>query len=95
MDKVDLRDYFREYDPVKYKQSGKRYEGYVSDVQKDFINGRFWEVDEYDQKIDIKPFTGIIYHSVMKGLELEWWFDGQGCDNSAIGVSGSWELFCS
>ena len=37
-------------------------------------------------------FNAIIYAESFKGLEVEWWFDGQGCDNSAIGVAGAWEL---
>ena len=60
-----------------------------------FIEGKFYEVDKYGKRVDIKPFNAIIYAESFKGLKLEWFFEGQGCDNSAIGVSGAWELFCS
>jgi len=95
---VDNIDFLSEYDFIRYKQSGKQYEGHITKVMNNdfpFIEGKFYEVDKYGQRVDIKPFTGIIYAQSFKGLDVEWWFDGQGCDNSAIGVSGAWELICS
>jgi hypothetical protein len=86
--------YLNEYDSIRYKQSGKFYEGTITKVVNNdfpFIEGKFYEVDKYGQRVDIKPFTGIIYAQSFKGLDVEWWFDGQGCDNSAIGVAGAWE----
>ena len=35
--------------------------------------------------------TVILYKQVFRGLNVKFWFDGQGCDNSAIGISGYWE----
>lgn len=95
---MDNIDFLSEYDFIRYKQSGKQYEGHITKVMNNdfpFIEGKFYEVDKYGQRVDIKPFTGIIYAQSFKGLDVEWWFDGQGCDNSAIGVSGAWELICS
>ena len=87
-------DYLSEYDFIKYKQSGKIYEGFISKVVNNdfpFIEGRFFEIDDFGQRVDKKSFNAIIYAQSFKGLQMEWWFDGQGCDNSAIGVSGAWE----
>lgn len=88
-------DYLSEYDFIRYKQSGRQYEGHITKVVNNdfpFIEGKFYEVDKYGKRVDIKPFNGIIYAQSFKGLDVEWWFEGQGCDNSAIGCSGSWEL---
>ena len=90
--------YLSEYDLVKYKQSGKDYIGHIIKVVNNafpFIEGKFYEVDKYGKRVDMKPFTGIIYAQSFKGLNMEWWFEGQGCDNSAIGCSGSWEKICA
>ena len=95
---MDNIDFLSEFDLIRYKQSGKQYEGHITKVMNNdfpFIEGKFYEVDKYGQRVDIKPFTGIIYAQSFEGLNVEWWFDGQGCDNSAIGVSGAWELICS
>ena len=81
-----------EYDSFRYTQLGVNYEGFVKNVGKDFIEGRFCETNEYGEKHGVWFYT-IIYLKSFKELNMEWWFDGQGCDNSAIGVSGCWEAF--
>jgi len=86
--------YLSEFDSIRYKQSGRQYEGHITKVMNNdfpFIEGKFYEVDKYGKRVDMKPFTGIIYAQSFKGLDVEWWFEGQGCDNSAIGCSGAWE----
>ena len=90
MDNMDLTKIMGEYDQIRFTQNKLDYEGYVTEVHENFIKGRFFEkigshrVDDW--------FESIIYLDDFKGLKLEWFFEGQGCDNSAIGCSGSWEL---
>lgn len=86
--------YLSELDSIRYRQSGKRYGGIITKVVNNdfpFIEGTFWEIDELDNKVDNIKFTGIIYAQSFEGLDVEWWFEGQGCDNSAIGCSGHWD----
>ena len=86
--------YLSEFDSIRYKQSGRQYEGHITKVMNNdfpFIEGKFYEVDHQGIRIDILPFNAIIYAQSFKGLNVEWWFEGQGCDNSAIGVSGHWD----
>lgn len=86
--------YLSEFDSIKYKQSGRNYKGHITKVVNNdfpFIEGKFYEVDHQGIRIDVKPFNGIIYAQSFKGLNVEWFFEGQGCDNSAIGCSGAWE----
>ena len=92
---VNNINYLTEYDSVKYEQSGKTYEGVITKVVNNdfpFIEGKFYEIDNIGQRVDNIRFNAIIYAQSFKGLNMEWWFEGQGCDNSAIGCSGSWEL---
>ena len=90
---MNLTEIMREYDQIRFTQNKLDYEGHVTEVHENFIKGKFFEkigshrVDDW--------FESIIYLDDFKGLKLEWFFEGQGCDNSAIGVSGAWELFCS
>lgn len=87
-------DYLNELDSIRYEQSGKRYGGIITKVVNNhfpFIEGMFWEIDELDHKVDDIKFKGTIYAQSFKGLNAEWFFEGQGCDNSAIGVSGHWD----
>jgi hypothetical protein len=89
---VSLLSIVNEFDLFRYKQNGKSYEGFVKKVGNDFIEGRFFETDQYSLRKGDFFDTTILLES-FEGLEMEWWFDGQGCDNSAIGVSGCWETF--
>ena len=78
-----------DYECIRYKQSGKEYDGYIKVVNDDFVEARMCETNGYEKVGEW--FDAIIYKQSFKGLEMEWWFEGQGCDNSAIGVSGCWE----
>ena len=74
------------WEMVKYTQSGKEWEGYITEAHDDHIIARVKQSgkDSIFQNV-------ILYKQVMRGLNVEFWFKGQGCDNSAIGVSGAWE----
>jgi hypothetical protein len=88
---MNLKELFTyDYECIRYEQSGKMYDGYIKVVNEDFIEARVCELDKYDCK-DGAWFDAIIYAQSFKGLKMQWWFEGQGCDNSAIGISGSWE----
>tara|TARA_Y100000385_G_C12843171_1_gene529703 strand:+ start:153 stop:437 length:285 start_codon:yes stop_codon:yes gene_type:complete len=91
---MDLTKTLSEYDSIRYRQSGQLYDGFITKVNKDFIEGRFCEADEdfYGDKKGVF-FNAIIYKQSFKGLNLEWFYEGQGGDNSAIGCSGWWEEF--
>ena len=92
-EKMDI-NYLSEMDTVKYKQSGRTYEGVITKVVNNdfpFIEGKFFEIDNIGQRVDNYRFNATIYAQSFKGLELEWWYEGQGADNSAIGCSGYWE----
>ena len=90
--------YLSEMDIVRFKQSGRTYEGVIEKVVNanefgntlPFIELKFYEVDEIGKRVGYRS-NGLIYANSFKGLEMEWFFEGQGCDNSAIGCSGYWE----
>ena len=87
-------NYLREMDSVRIVQSGITYEGVIDKVVNNdfpFIEGKFYEIDDIGQRVDNIRFNAIIYAQSFKGLNMEWWYEGQGGDNSAIGVSGAWE----
>jgi hypothetical protein len=87
-------NYLSEMDSVRFVQSGITYEGVIDKVVNNdfpFIEGKFYEVDNIGQRVDNIRFNTTIYAQDFKGLQMEWWYEGQGGDNSAIGVSGSWE----
>ena len=86
--------YLSEFDSIRYKQSGITYEGVITKVVNNdfpFIEGKFYEVDNIGQRVDNQRFNATVYAQSFKGLKMEWWYEGQGGDNSAIGVAGSWE----
>jgi hypothetical protein len=86
--------YLSEFDSVKFVQSGITYEGVITKVVNNdfpFIEGKFYEVDNLHQRVDDLRFNATVYAKDFEGLKMEWWFEGQGCDNSAIGVAGYWE----
>ena len=86
-------NYLSEHDFIRYNKSGKIYEGYITKVvNNDFLLNAELRKQMTSVKEWVHFFNGIIYAESFKGLEVEWWFDGQGCDNSAIGVAGAWEL---
>jgi len=87
--------YLSEYDSVRIVQSGITYEGVITKVvnhpKHGFIQGRFYEIDSIGQRVDDLRFDTTVYARDFEGLKMEWWYEGQGGDNSAIGCSGSWE----
>jgi hypothetical protein len=89
---MDLTRTLGEYDSVRYWQSGNLYDGFITKVNKDFIEGRFCETNEYGEKFGVF-FNAIIYKQSFEGLNLQWFYEGQGGDNSAIGCAGYWEEF--
>jgi len=89
---MDLTKTLGEYDSVRYWQSGNLYDGFITKVNKDFIEGRFCETNEYGEKFGVF-FNTIIYRQSFEGLNLQWFYEGQGGDNSAIGCAGYWEEF--
>ena len=89
---MDLTRTLGEYDSVRYWQSGKLYDGFITKVNKAFIEGRFCETNEYGEKFGVF-FNTIIYRQSFEGLNLQWFYEGQGGDNSAIGCAGYWEEF--
>ena len=91
--------YLSEFDSVRFVQSGITYEGVITKVvnhtKHGFIQGRFYEVDKYGHRVDDLRFDTTVYARDFEGLKMEWWFEGQGCDNSSIGCSGAWEKICA
>ena len=76
-------------DLIKYDHSGKEWEGYVKEVNDNHIIARVYDTAESG---NVSKFhTVILYKQTFRGLNLQFWFDGQGCDNSAIGISGHWD----
>ena len=71
---------------IRYTHSGMTYEGFITEVSDDHIVARVMAED-----INAKFQTVILYKQVFRGLNVEYWFNGQGCDNSAIGISGYWD----
>jgi hypothetical protein len=91
---VNNINYLREMDSVRIVQSGITYEGVITKVVNNdfpFIEGKFYEIDDIGQRVDDLRFNTTVYARDFKGLKMEWWYEGQGGDNSAIGCSGSWE----
>jgi hypothetical protein len=87
-------NYLREMDSVRIVQSGITYEGVITKVVNNdfpFIEGKFYEIDDIGQRVDDLRFNATVYARDFEGLKMEWWYEGQGGDNSAIGCSGSWE----
>ena len=78
------------YDAISYDHSGKTYDGYVTKVEDDYIEARVSLQSMYRKNVHDEPVwnTVILYKQVFRGLNVQFWFDGQGCDNSAIGSSG-------
>jgi len=89
IEKESLKDVFQEpFEGIRYKHSGKMYEGYVDEVFDDYIVARVELcLDDFSRKLG-EFDTVILYKQVFKSIELEWWYEGQG---SCTRGSGSWE----
>jgi hypothetical protein len=87
--------YMSEFDMVRFKQSGRTYEGVIEKVVNanefgnaiPFIELKFYEVDEIGKRVGYRS-NGLIYATSFEGLEMEWWYEGQGGDYL---ISGYWE----
>ena len=75
-----------QWELIRYTHSGMTYEGFITAVSDNHIEARVMAED-----INAKFHNVILYKQVFRGLNVEYWFNGQGCDNSAIGISGYWD----
>ena len=82
---ADIKDLVRQDDGIKFTTSGMTFEGYVKE-----INDTDIVVRAYNQAKEVAYETYILPYVTFKGINIEWFFEGQGCDNSAIGCSGYW-----
>ena len=88
---MDLREKLEESDSVKFSHSGNKYDGLVEEVSKDSFTCRVHTVDNIGQRIDNDSSqVMIVTKEVFKSIDLEWFDEYRGCDNSSIGAAGSW-----
>ena len=83
MNITTLKEIVQEFDGIKFSNSGETFEGYVKEVNDTDITVRAYGPDEIYS-------TYILPYVTFKGINLEWFYEGQGADNSAIGMSGYW-----
>jgi len=83
MNITTLKEIVQEFDGIKFSNSGETFEGYVKEVNDTDITVRACGPDEIYS-------TYILPYVTFKGINLEWFYEGQGADNSAIGCSGYW-----
>lgn len=83
MNITTLKEIVQEFDGIKFSNSGKTFEGYVKEVNDTDITVRACGTDEVYS-------TYILPYVTFKGINIEWFYEGQGGDNSAIGCSGYW-----
>ena len=84
---VDIKDLVGQDDGIKFTTSGKTFEGYVKEINDTDIVVRAYN---NDINKEVKYDTYVLPYVTFKGINIEWFFEGQGCDNSAIGMSGYW-----
>ena len=84
---TDVKDLVGQDDGIKFTTSGKTFEGYVKEINDTDIVVRAYN---NDINKEVKYDTYILPYVTFKGINIEWFFEGQGCDNSAIGMSGYW-----
>ncbi len=88
---MDLREILEEYDSVKFSHSGNKYDGLVETVWKDSFTCRVHTLDNIGQRIDNDTSEVMIVNKeVFNSINLEWFDEYRGCDNSSIGAAGSW-----
>ena len=90
MNITTLKEIVQEFDGIKFSNSGKTFEGYVKEVNDTDITVRAYNKDEVEPNGLANHSTYILPYVTFKGINLEWFYEGQGCDNSAIGMSGYW-----
>ena len=84
---VDIKDLVGQDDGIKFTTSGKTFEGYVKEINDTDIVVRAYN---NDINKEVKYDTYILPYVTFKGINIEWFYEGQGADNSAIGMSGYW-----
>ena len=84
---VDIKDLVGQDDGIKFTTSGMTFEGYVKEINDTDIVVRAYN---NDINKEVKYDTYVLPYVTFKGINIEWFFEGQGCDNSAIGMSGYW-----
>ena len=90
MNITTIKEIVQEFDGIKFTTSGKTFEGYVKEVNDTDIHVRAYNKNEVGPDGFANHSTYILPYVTFKGINIEWFFEGQGCDNSAIGMSGYW-----
>jgi len=88
MNITTIKEIVQEFDGIKFSNSGTTFEGYVKEVNDTDIHVRAYNNNLLSNEIDYSTY--ILPYEVFKGINIQWFFEGQGCDNSAIGMSGYW-----
>ena len=86
MNITTIKEIVQEFDGIKFSNSGKTFEGYVKEVNNTDIHVRAYNKNDpmFNYTTYILPYV------TFKGINIEWFYEGQGADNSAIGMSGYW-----
>ena len=90
MNITTIKEIVQEFDGIKFSTSGKTFEGYVKEVNNTDIHVRAYNKDEVGLDGFANHSTYILPYVTFKGINIEWFYEGQGADNSAIGMSGYW-----
>jgi len=87
---TDIKEIVGEFDGVKFSHSSQDYEGYVKEVNDTDIHVRAYKTFNGHGYNRNSYSTYILPYITFKNINIEWFFEGQGCDNSSIGCSGHW-----
>ena len=90
MNITTIKEIVQEFDGIKFSHSGKTFQGYVKEVNNTDIHVRAYNKDEVEPNGLANHSTYILPYVTFKGINIEWFYEGQGADNSAIGMSGYW-----
>ena len=90
MNITTIKEIVHEFDGIKFSNSGKTFEGYVKEVNDTDIHVRAYNKNEIGPDGFANHSTYILPYVTFKGINIEWFYEGQGGDNSAIGCSGYW-----
>ena len=95
MNITTIKEIVQEFDGIKFTTSGKTFEGYVKEVNDTDILVRAYNKNEVGPDGLANHSTNtwdnyILPYVTFKGINIEWFYEGQGADNSAIGMSGYW-----
>jgi len=75
-------------DGVQWSSNGSYYDGYIKEIHNDHLVVRQLSVNNEHEVATIS-----IPNSSFDTIGLEIWYEGRGCDNSAIGMSGYYESY--